>query len=140
MDVLEVPEVRQLPELSGNEEDPSKFADMLLTSLLAHEEAVLYAECLQKEGSDSWVCWYLRPRDHGHDCPEVEIGASPSLESFRAVLARFAHHYLGNPLDQGYASRFLRQRGRVHRCHIYLSNTGQSGFWIRVYVTFCPVI
>src|SRR5260370_42474210 len=40
---------------------------------------------------------------------------------------------MGDQLYNGYALRFLRQRGRVHRCHIYMSNAGQSGFWIRVY-------
>ena len=55
------------------------------------------------------------------------------MGSFRSVLARFGHHYMGDQLYNGYALRFLKQRGRIGRCHIYMSNTGQSGFWIRIY-------
>jgi O-acetyl-ADP-ribose deacetylase (regulator of RNase III) len=133
MDPLDVPEVSQLPELTGNEESPVGFADMVLTSLLRYEAAVLHAEHLQREGAASSVSWIVRPREHGHDGLDIEVGISPSLGSFRSVLARFGHHYMDDQLYNGYALRFLRQRGRVHRCHIYMSNAGQSGFWIRVY-------
>ena len=55
MDPLDVPEVSQLPELTGNEESPVGFADMVLTSLLRYEAAVLHAEHLQREGAASSV-------------------------------------------------------------------------------------
>src|SRR5438874_3243269 len=128
MDAIDVPNVTH-----SNEEDPVGFADMVLTSLLGHEAAVLHAECLQREGPASSVSWWVRPRENGRDSPDVEIGVSPSLLSFRSVLARFGHHYMGDQLYNGYALKFLNQNGCVHRCHIYMSNTGQSGFWIRVY-------
>jgi len=133
MDAIDVPEVTQLPELTGSEESPVGFADMVLTSLFGYEAAVLHAESLQREGGASSVSWVVRPREQGQDGPDIEVGISPSLGSFRSVLARFGHHYMGDQLYNGYALRFFRQRGRVHRCHIYMSNAGQSGFWIRVY-------
>jgi O-acetyl-ADP-ribose deacetylase (regulator of RNase III) len=137
MDVIEVPEVRQLPDLTGSKEDPVGFADRVLTSLLGYEAAVLHAECLQREGPASSVSWCVRPREHGQDGPDIQVGISPSLGGFRAVLARFGHHYMGDQLYNGYALKFLGQRSRVHRCHIYMSNTGQSGFWVRVYSAVC---
>lgn len=133
MDAIEVPEITQLPDLSGKGEDPVAFADMVLTSLLGYEAAVLHAECLQREGTPSSVSWCLRPREHGQDGPDIEVGISPSLGGFRSVLARFGHYYMADQLYNGYALRFLKQRGRVCRCHIYMSNSAQSGFWIRIY-------
>jgi len=130
MDILDVPEVRQLPELSSNEEDPVAFADMVLTSLLGYGVALLYAE---HTGADSSVSWRIEPREEAVQTHDIEIAVSPSLGSFRSVLARFGHHYMGGQLYHGYALRFLRQHGRTYRCHIYMSNAGQSGFWMRVY-------
>jgi hypothetical protein len=130
METLDVPEVRQLPELSTNEEDSVAFADMMLTSLLGYKNALLRAE---HGAADSSVSWCIAPRDEAVATHEIEIGISPSLGSFRSVLARFGHHYMNGQLYHGYALRLLRQRDRVHRCHIYMSNAGQSGFWIRVY-------
>ena len=129
-DPLEVPEVLQLPELSANEESAVDFADMVLTCLFGYDSALLSAE---HTTSDSEVSWCIAPRDGTAAPHEIEVGISPSLGSFRSVLARFGHHYLSHQLYHGYALRFLRQRGRLHRCHIYMSNDGQSGFWIRVY-------
>jgi hypothetical protein len=130
MQILDVPEVRQLTDLSTNECTVVAFADMVLTSLLGHDNALLRAE---HTASDSSVSWYIQPRDRAVAAHEIEVGISPSLSSFRSVLARLGHHYMSGQLYNGYALRFLRQHGRVHRCHIYMANEGQSGFWIRVY-------
>lgn len=132
METLDVPEVRQLPELSANEEDPVAFADMVLTSLLGYDAALLHAE---HTGTDSAVSWRIEPLHEKVPTHDVEVAVSPTLGSFRSVLARFGHHYMSDQPYNGYALRFLLQRGRAHRCHIYLSNAGQSGFWIRVYST-----
>lgn len=129
-ETLEIPEVRQLPELSANEESPVDFADMMLTSLFGYDNALL---CAEYNANDSTVSWCIAPRDGTVATHEIEVGISPSLGSFRSVLARFGHHYMSDQLYHGYSLRFFRQRGRVHRCHIYMSNDGQSGFWIRVY-------
>jgi len=130
MDTFDVPEVRQSPELSVGEEDPVAFADMMLTSLLGYDNALLRAE---HTATDSSVSWCIEPPDETASTHEIEVGISPSLAGFRSVLARFGHHYMSDQLYNGYALRFLRQRGRVHRCHFYLSNAAQSGFWIRIY-------
>ncbi|MBK8001825.1 MAG: hypothetical protein IPK15_24765 [Verrucomicrobia bacterium] len=106
---------------------------MVLTTLLVYDAALLYAEHSPSDPAESSVSWRIHPREEGIYSRDIEIASSPSLDSFRSVLARFGHHYLGGQLYNGYALRFLRQGDRVHRCHIYMSNVGQSGFWIRVY-------
>ena len=95
MEPLDVPEVTQLPELSGGEESPVGFADMVLTSLLVYDAAILYAEHTPTDGADSSVSWRIEPREEGIRTHDIEIASSPSLGSFRSVLARFGHHYLG---------------------------------------------
>jgi hypothetical protein len=131
MDTLEVPEVLEVPpQLSPNEETPVAFADMVLTALLAREAGVLNAEHHDPEPS---VGWFIDPLDWRGKQTHVPVAVSPSRGAFRTVLARFGHHYMGGQLYHGYALRFLRQRGRVLRCHFYMSNAGQSGFWIEIY-------
>ena len=127
---IDVPEVRQLPELAQNEEDAVGFADMVLTRLFDYENALL---CAEDKGTDSAVSWRIESRNVELPNKEIEVSNSPTLGSFRSVLARFGCHYMDRQLYGGYALRFLRQRGRVHRCHIYMSNNSQSGFWIRIY-------
>ena len=133
LEPIEVAEVRQLPELTGGQESPAGFADMLLTSLLAYDAGVIHAEHAPTETPDLPVLWRLSLREDGIAPEDIEIAASPSLESFSAVLARFGEHYLDGQNRNGYTYRLLHQRGRIHRCHIYLSNSPETGFWIRVY-------
>ena len=130
MDTLDVPEVLEMPPLGPNEESPVALADMVLTALLGREAGVLHAEHCDPEPS---VGWFIAPLGWRGEQTDVPVAVSPSRGAFRSVLARFGHHYMGDQLCNGYALRFLRQRGRVHRCHIYMSNTGQSGLWIEVY-------
>jgi hypothetical protein len=103
---------------------------MLLTALLAREAGVLHVEHHDPEPS---VGWFIDPLDWRGEQTHVPVAVSPSRGAFRTVLARFGHHYMGGQLYHGYALRFLRQRGRVHRCHFYMSNASQSGFWIEIY-------
>lgn len=135
METIDVPEVDQLPELTSGVEDPVAFADMILTALLRYDSALLHAEHFWRDGSDSSISWKIQPRDPTIVSREIEIGISPSLSSFRSVLARFGHHYMGGQLYNGYALRWLRQRAEPRRCHLYMSNAAQSGFWIRVHVS-----
>ena len=130
METLDVPEVTQMPKLARNESDPATFADMVLTSLFRHESALLHAE-YRPPGSA--VTWFIRPIRDGTEQTDVPVAVSNSCGEFRAVLARFGHHYMGGQLYHGFALRFLCQHDKVHRCLIYTSNMGQSGFWIRVY-------
>ena len=130
MDTQEVPEVFEMPQLGPNEESPVALADMMLTALLGRESGVLHAEHHDAELS---VGWFIAPLDwHGEET-DAPVAVSPSRGAFRSVLARFGHHYMSGQPYHGYALRFLRQRGQVHRCHIYMSNAGQSGFWIEIY-------
>ena len=118
-----------MPQLGPNHEDPVALADMVLTALLGCESGLLHAEHRDSEPS---VGWFIEPQGCRGEPSKAPVTVSASLGAFRSVLARFGHHYMGNQLYGGYALRFLRQGGRVHRCHIYMSNTSQSGFWIEV--------
>jgi hypothetical protein len=137
MEPLDVPEVRQLPELTGGDENPVALVDMVLTSLLGYDCALLYAEFSSADGADTSVGWRIEPREPGIYARDIEIAISPSRGSFRSALARFGAHYMGGQLYNGYALRFLRQRERIHRTFIYMSNMSQTGFWIRVYAARC---
>jgi hypothetical protein len=86
MEILDVPEVRQLPELSANEEDPVAFADMVLTSLLGYDSALLYAE---QQGTDSAVSWRIEPRNKAAPTHDIEVGVSPGRGSFRRPASWF---------------------------------------------------
>jgi hypothetical protein len=130
MDTQEVPEVFEIPQLGPNEESAVAFADLMLTALFRRESGLLHAEHHDAEPS---IGWFIAPLDWHGEGTDPPVMVSPSRGAFRSVLARFGHHYMGGQLYNGYALRFLRQRSQVHRCHIYMSNAGQSGFWIEVY-------
>jgi hypothetical protein len=133
--LLEVPEVTQLPELSGEDENPVAFADMILTALLRYDRALLYAEHFWRDPANSAVSWRIQPRDATIVSRDIEIGISPTRGAFRSVLARFGHHYLGGQYYNGYATRLLRQGNITRRCQIYMSNEGFAGFWIKIFVS-----
>jgi len=136
METLDVPEVKEVPVLSSGEDSPVGFADMVLTTLLGFDTALLCAEHSFSVPDQAPVGWFVHPIEAGSYSRGIEIASSPSRGYFRTVLARFGAHYMtSGQLYGGYTLRLLRQRGRVHRCHIYTSNNGQSGFWIRVYAT-----
>jgi hypothetical protein len=131
METIEVPEILEMPDPAPYDEDPVAFSDFVLTRLFQHSTALLHAEWVHPKES---VAWFLRSRtDDGATERDVPIAESPSCGSFRSVLARFGHHYMGGQLYNGFALRFLRQHDIVYRCLIYTSNMSQSGFWIRVY-------
>jgi hypothetical protein len=130
MDIQDVPEVFGVPQLGPNEESPVAVADMVLTALLRRESGLLNAE---HRDSEPGVGLFIGPLGSHGEQMHAPVVVSPSRGAFRSVLARFGHHYMGGQLCHGYALRFLRQAGQVHRCHIYMSNTGQSGFWIKIY-------
>jgi hypothetical protein len=130
MDKIEVPEVLELPKLGPNEEIPVAFADLVLTALFRHKNALLHAEYKSTQTS---VSWFITPRNIETVQQNEPIAISPSLGSFRSVLARFGHHYMDGQLYHGFATRPLQQNGKIYHCVIYTSNMGRSGFWIRVY-------
>lgn len=130
METLDVPELLELPDPAPFDESPVAFADFVLTKLFRHGSALLHAEYRHSEES---VTWLIYPRSGDETERDLLVAVSPSLGSFRSVLARFGHHYMGGQLYNGFAMRFLRQHDRTHQCLIYSSNMGESGFWIRVY-------
>ena len=133
MITLDVPEVTKAPEGRPDAGNVSFFADMMLTSLFKCAPSILHAE---HEPGKSSVTWFVRGLLRGVEQPAVSVGSSDFISGyFRAVLARFGHHYMGDQLYGGHTTCVLRQRGREHRCRIYMSNNGQSGFWIRIYAT-----
>ena len=137
METLDVPELLELPDPAPYDKNPVTFADYVLTSLFRKSPALLHAKYRSKEET---VTWFVRPRATEDSAEDSPIVASPSCGSFRAVLARFGHHYLGGQLYGGYAVRFLQQHGRVYRCYFYMSNGGQPGSWIRVYAAVYPAV
>ena len=133
MELFDVPEVTQLPELSGGAESPSAFADMVLTQWLRYDCAFLYAEQPWNDLPDTGVSWRVHPREPGIFSREFEAGISPSLPSFRASLDYIRRAYISTDIQFGCVERLLRQGGVVRQCIIYFSATEHSGFWIRAY-------
>jgi hypothetical protein len=134
MDIIDVPEVTQLPELSGEEESPPAFADMVLTAFLRCDCAFLYAEYEAGDSPDSPVSWRIHPQVDGIVSREFEAGISPSLSSFCASLKYISQRYFREAARHGCAERILRQRGIVRRCLLFLPGTDKGGHWIRAYV------
>ena len=131
MKTLDVPEVLTMPEDVPNKGSAGHFADMMLTSLFGRAPSMLYAEYHPR---NRMVTWFLRPLSDDSDQPGLPAGATDfSTGFFRAVLARFGHLYMNEQLYGGHQICVLRQRGREHRCQIFMSNNGQSGYWIRIY-------
>jgi hypothetical protein len=128
MDILDVPELLQIPDPAPYDENPIATADYLLTMLFRQEASFLHAEFLQGDGA-----WYVCPRIGGRSGPDEVVARSETVGRFRAVLARFGHYYMGGQVYHGYAQKVLRQAALERHCHFYLSNAGYSGYWIRVY-------
>jgi len=136
MDIIYIPEVTQLPELSGSVESPTAFADMVLTTFLRFDPAFLYAEHSAGGSADSSVSWRIHPQASGIVSREFEAGISPSLDSFRASLRYIGERYMGERgLRQGCAERLFRQGGVLRRCLLFLPCSEHAGFWIRAYVS-----
>jgi hypothetical protein len=134
MEIIDVPEVAQLPELSGGEESPSAFADMVLTTFLRCECAFLYADHEWGGPPDSPVSWRVHPQITDIVSREFEAGLSPTFASFRASLDYISERYLREASRHGCAERMLRQRGIVRRCLLFLPSVEKAGHWIRAYV------
>ena len=128
MDTIDVPETCiQSPD---DKLDVIKYTDALLTTLLSVDSAILQAEQRKNSPDKSKIVWELK-KSNEDTSALVEILVDSKI--FRIILARFGHHYMDGQLYNGYAQKFLRQRGHTHRCHFYMSNFGATGFWIRIY-------
>ena len=124
MDILEVPEVLELPRPAPNEGYPSATADYVMTALLRRQPAMLHAVFLDGCGR-----WLVQTSNDG----DTLITESKGVGEFRAVLARFGAHYMDTQLYGGHVRRTISQARRKFACEIFMSNQGWTGFWIRVY-------
>jgi hypothetical protein len=135
VEIIDVPEIAQLPELSGGNEDPAAFADMVLTSFLRCDRAFLYADHESADPPDAPVSWRIHPQLADIVSREFEAGLSPSFASFRASLSYIAKRYMCEASRHGCAEKLLRQGERVRRCLLFLPSTEKAGYWIRAYVS-----
>lgn len=135
MEIVDIPLVTQLPELSGGAENPVEFVDMVLTTFMRCDGAFLYAEHALSDPGDSPIGWRIHPQLSGIVSREFEAGLSPSLGSFRASLAYVRERYLGIAARHGCAERIFRQGDIVRRCILFLPTTDDAGFWIRAYIS-----
>jgi|ERR1043166_5154059 hypothetical protein len=124
MDTLEIPELLEIPDPAPYDENPVATADFLMTALLRKQPAILHAEFRGGDGS-----WFLRDAEQRDE----RITQSKTVGEFRAVLARFGHHYMSDQLYGGHARKTVAQGGRRFACEIFMSNQGWTGYWIRVY-------
>jgi hypothetical protein len=130
MEIVDVPEVEPYAPTSPPEYNGVDFADMVLTCLMKRDTAFIHAEYRLDNPS---VTWFIS-QQQGMDEESYEpVAVSSSRGEFRNALARFGHHYMDGQLYGGFSARFFRQHGSVYRCLIYMSNSGLSGFWIRIY-------
>ena len=130
MNVIDIPEVIELPNPAPYDEDPTAFGDLILTRLFHYESALLHAEY---QISEKRISWFVRPRDGQTKRENLLVATSPNIGSFRTVLAGMNVRFSTTGIYGGFVMQSLRQNGRVYRCLIYTSNTGLSDYWIRIY-------
>jgi hypothetical protein len=123
MNILEMPELLEMPDPAPYDENPIATADYLMTMLLKRQPAMLHAEF--RDGDGRW----LIQSAHKDEC----IGESKRLGEFRSVLARFGAHYMDSQLYGGHIRRILIQHGLQFACRFFMSNDNSTGHWIRVY-------
>jgi hypothetical protein len=121
MDILDIPELLEIP--NPIDENAVATADFLMTALLRKQPALLHAEFRAGNGR-----WFVRDSTQREEC----IAESKSVGQFRAVLARFGFHYMGIQLYGGHAQRTVSQGGQTFTCDIFMSNQGNTGYWIRI--------
>ncbi|SRR5258708_16725385 len=124
MDTLDITELLEIPDPAPYDENPVATADLLMTALLRKQPALLHAEFRGGDGR-----WFIRDPAQGEEC----VAESKTVGEFRAVLARFGHHYMGGQLYGGHNRLSVRQQGRKFACEIFMSNQSGTGYWIRVY-------
>jgi len=130
---VDVPEILMMPGGVIGKGNVIDFADMMLTSLFSHGPAMLHAEYRPQ---NRIVTWFVRPTEAAEGEPGRAIGITEfPTGHFRAILTRFGHQYMDDQIYGGHKLCVLHQRGRPHRCHFFMSNNGQSGFWIKIYAT-----
>jgi hypothetical protein len=123
MDILDIPELIEIPDPTPLDANPSAIADYLLTALFRRQPAMLHAEFRDGDGR-----WFVQSA-HSDEC----VAESKSTGEFRSVLARFGAHFMDTQLYGGHIRRVLTQRGQKFACRFFMSNDNSTGYWIRVY-------
>lgn len=130
IDTLEVPRLNEPPVQGDVALYYVAFAHHLLTRLFEYDSAVLHAEYRRPPSGE--VTWNIGRRDDQSDGPDTVVATSNPAE-FRAVLARLGFLYIGGETYGGHSTVVLSQEGRKWRCHFFMANIREMGFWIRVY-------
>jgi len=128
MDILEVPELLEIPDPAPYDLNAKETADFLMTMLLRSQPGALHAEFRDDDGR-----WFVRSWKVLTQQTEECVARSEGNGAFRAVLARFGAHYMDGQLYGGHTFRQLSQRGQRFTCRFFMSNDNWSGHWIRVY-------
>ena len=124
MDILDIPELLEIPDPAPYDENSVATADFLMTALLRKQPAMLHAEFLDDDGR-----WFVRDSARREEC----VAESKTVGEFRSVLARIGYHYMNVQLYGGHIRRAVTQNGKKFNCEIFMSNQGLTGYWIRVY-------
>jgi hypothetical protein len=127
MDMLEVPQLLQIPDPAHYDFNVCETADYLMTMLFQRSPAVLHAEF--HDGVGRWFVRSWRTPQQTEEC----VASSENVDVFRIVLARFGAHYMDTQLYGGHTLRQLSQRGQCFTCRFFMSNDNWSGHWIRIY-------
>jgi hypothetical protein len=126
-EVLDVPELEQIPNPALDGGDAVPIADYVLTMLFRQQPAMLHAEF--QGGEARWYVRALRSESQSDAC----VAESKSVGEFRALLALFGGRYMDMQLYGGHAQKSLAQRGRRFHTRFFMSNDNNTGYWIRVY-------
>ena len=123
MDILDIPELLEIPDPAPYDAKPTEIADFLMTMLFQRQPAMLHAEF-----RDGDARWFVQTAQKD-EC----IADSKHVSEFRAVLARFGAHFMDTQLYGGHTRRMITQRQRKFACRFFMSNDNATGYWIRVY-------
>jgi hypothetical protein len=123
MDILDIPELLEIPDPAPYDENPVAVADYLMTMLFQRQPAMLHAEFRDGDGH-----WFVQTAQKD-EC----IAKSKSVGEFRSVLARFGAHFMDTQLYGGHIRRALTQRQQKFICRFFMSNDNATGYWVRVY-------
>ena len=123
-------EISKVERLTGDPcEQVLSVFHFLLTSLLSREQALLHAEYRSPAAETTW---YLRTRTKDAEGDDETVAVLPSA-LLQSCAARLALALDLSYKDGGHGRVEMVQDGRRHDCRVFLSNCGDSGYWIRVY-------
>src|SRR5688572_27694695 len=96
MDLLEVPELLEIPDPAPYDLNAQQMADYLMTKLLQRQPAALEAEF--RDGDGRWRVRSWRTPERTEEC----FATSENAGALRIALARFGAHYMDGQLYGGH--------------------------------------